>query len=75
MRQWERKATVIYSGTEWEKAALAAGKAMDNRLDQEVVGPYGHRSRSSTFDMPQWLAWFDYEVLVRRGLQDKAAIL
>jgi hypothetical protein len=75
MRQWERKASIIYSGTKWEQAALAAGKAMDNRLNTVVGNLWGDYAESGSFDMTQWLAWFDYEVLIRRGLQDKAAIL
>lgn len=74
LRQWERKATLIYQGTKWEKSAIQAGIAMDNRLDFMAKGPYGQEAPSSVFDMAQWLAWFDWEVLVRRGLQHKAIL-
>jgi hypothetical protein len=73
--RWERKAKFIYEGTRWEKAALAAGVAMDNRLNTTAKGPYGSESESSVFDMQQWLAWFDWEVLKRRGLLSKSSSL
>ena len=74
MGRWEEKAKILYKGTSWERAACAAGKAMDNRLSQEATGPYGHHSEDAgAFDMFQYLAFFDYEVLVRRGLSDRIA--
>lgn len=72
MNRWENKARAIYQGTPWEVKAIAAGKAMDNRLDFIAKGPYGQEAPSSIFDMQQWLAWFDWEVLVRRGLEKRA---
>ena len=70
---FERKAGLVYAGTKWEKAAIAAGKAMDNRLhDTPVNGTFGQSGVSSFFDVQAWLVWFDWEVLERRGLLNKA---
>lgn len=69
---WESHAKRIYAGTSYEKKAIAAGIAMDNRLDTVAKGPYGSVAESSFFDVQQWLAWFDWEVLERRGLAKKA---
>jgi hypothetical protein len=68
LRQWENEAIRYYTGTEWERKAIAAGKAMDNRMDFIAKGPYGSIAESSFFDVAQWLAWFDWEVLKRRNL-------
>jgi hypothetical protein len=73
--RWEQKAKLIYEGTQWEKAALSAGKAMDNRLNTIAGDLFGQMAESGSFDMPQWLAWFDCEVLARRGLISKAPFL
>lgn len=73
--RWERKAKIYYSETRWEKRAIAAGIAMDNRLNTVAVGPYGNKGESSVFDMQQWLAWFDPKLVAERGLQDKLTIL
>jgi hypothetical protein len=73
--RWERKAKIIYGGTQWEKGALAAGKAMDNRLNTIGRDLFEQAAESGSFDMPQWLAWFDWDVLKRRGLLAKASIL
>lgn len=69
--KWENKAKILYEGTTWEKKAIAAGKSIDDKLDRIAKGPYGAEAPSSFFDMAQYLAYFDYEVLVRRGLQSK----
>lgn len=73
--KWERKASIIYTGTKWENGSLAAGKAMDNRLNTIAKDLFGQTAESGSFDMMQWLAWFDWEVLERRGLLNKASIL
>ena len=73
--RWKNKAKLIYAGTRWEHSALAAGVAMDNRLNTIAKGPYGQESASSVFDMAQWLKWFDYHILVQRGLGERAALL
>jgi hypothetical protein len=72
--RWERKAYLVYQSTPWETKAIAAGRAMDNRLDFIAKGPYSQEAPSSVFDMQQWLSWFDWEVLVRRGLEHKAVL-
>lgn len=61
----------LYTGTKWEEKAIAAGVAMDNRMNHLAKGPYGSLAPSSIFDMEQYLAWFDYEVIVRRELEVK----
>lgn len=71
MSRWENKAKILYGGTQWERAAISAGRAMDNRLNFIATGPYGSSAPSSFFDMSQYLAFFDYEVLVRRGVGNK----
>lgn len=73
--RWELKATKLYEETKWEKAAQAAGKAMDNRLNTIAIDLFGQRAESGAFDMQQWLAWFDWPVLERRGLLHRATIL
>lgn len=73
--RWERKAKIIYAGTSWEKAAISAGKAMDNRLNKIASDLFGQEAESGSFDMPQWLAWFEWEVLKSRALLHRAAIL
>lgn len=72
--KWEERAKIIYTGTKWENKAIDAGILMDNRLDGKDVSheTYGLMGgKSSSFDMFQYLAYFDWDVLVRRGLQNK----
>lgn len=73
--RWEAKAKLIYGGTPWERKAASAGKAMDNQLNTIGRDLFGQAAESGSFDITQWLAWFDFEVLKRRGLEKKAAIL
>jgi hypothetical protein len=73
--RWERKAKLIYGGTQWETKAVPAGKAMDNRLNTIASDLFGQMAESGSFDMFQWLKWFDYDILRQRGLINKAGIL
>ena len=72
--RWERKARLVYAGTKWEEAAVAAGRAMDNRLHTIATDLFGQRAESGMFDVQAWLVWFDWEVLERRGLLSKAIL-
>lgn len=70
--RWQRKAKAIYGDTQWEKSAIAAGTAMDNRLHTIAKDLFGQEAKSGSFDMQQYLAWFDWEKLKIRGLIHKA---
>lgn len=72
--RWESLAGMVYSGTKWEKSAMAAGIAMDNRLNTIAKDLFGQEAESGMFDVQAWLVWFDPEVLKRRGLENRATI-
>lgn len=65
--KWENKAKILYEGTTWATKAIAAGKAIDNKLNGEQTVMASH----SNFDMAGYLAYFDYEVLRNRKLLDR----
>lgn len=66
MNIWERKATIIYKGHRWEDKAVAAGRAMDNALKKEYTKG---GTTNCKFLTVQWLKFFDWNVLVREGLE------
>lgn len=57
--RYELTADIFYKGLDNHKKALAAGKLMDNRLSNE----YMIIASDIHFDMPAFIAYFDYEKL------------
>jgi len=69
---WEERAKIIYVNSKWERKTIESGKLIDNRLNNvQHTGPYGSVSLGGFFDIIQYLAYFDYQVLKVRGLQNK----